>query len=114
MKNRHVRNRIGADNLVVVKNHGGLMGHYYDRIYSIKDGNLEQIFIGKYEDVNGVPTQDGNGNFIYQYSIDEEEVTKEVYEEKVESIIPTDSKAQIPNYGEYKSLEAVKKEIIFK
>ena len=98
----------------VINNCDGLMGYYHDTVYEIKDGKLNLILDGKYHDLNDVPTQDENGNFVYEYYIGDERVTKEIYEGKVEELIPANKIASNPEWDKYKSLNAIKKEIIFK
>lgn len=66
---------------------GGRMDVYYDRIYQIRDGRFVVTAEGNYgaEDNTNVQT-DADGNPIYQYSWDGEQMTEAEYEERFQEL----------------------------
>lgn len=75
----------------VVKITYGNMDDYSEEIYSIFDGYWRQIASGRYyaEDKGNVQT-DSDGNVIYKYEWEGEDVSKEEYEDKIEQFIPSE------------------------
>ena len=63
------------------------MDVYYDRIYQIRDGRFVVTAEGNYgaEDNTNVQT-DADGNPIYQYSWDGEQMTEAEYEERFQEL----------------------------
>ncbi len=67
-------------------NSEGNMGYYYDVVYRIQDGKWVFVAQGEYHDPDGVPVQDEEGNFIYQYIWEEKEVSEEEYKKCLEQV----------------------------
>lgn len=75
-------------------NSDGNMGHYYDIVSTIQDGKWVCLFDGTYEDGADGPTVDDEGNFIYDYAINEENICKEDYMEKLNAVYPSEQAIQ--------------------
>jgi DNA-directed RNA polymerase specialized sigma24 family protein len=73
-------------------NSGGNMDVLFDYVYEIKDGNLVSVAKGDYgaEDNSNVQI-DENGDFIYRYYWNGEEVSKEQYSELLDEVFDYDS-----------------------
>ena len=69
---------------------GGRQGSYYDDVYSIHNGKFVQVFNGAWvEDLD--ENADENGNFIYRYYINSEEVSEEEYRNRLSNLIGNNS-----------------------
>ena len=68
-------------------NSNGNMGRFYDVIYSIQQGQIVQTHEGVYgmED-NANPELDENGEVVYQYSWDGQEVSETEYKQKLNAV----------------------------
>lgn len=72
-------------------NSEGLMGYYYDNVYSIKDGVLTLIGNGEYWFASEMgDALDENGEPLYEYSWNGTKVSKEEYEQDLRAIYDTD------------------------
>ena len=72
-------------------NSEGLMGYYYDNVYSIKDGVLTLIGNGEYWFASEMgDVLDENGEPLYEYSWNGTKVSKEEYEQDLRAIYDTD------------------------
>ena len=69
---------------------GGRQGCYYDDVYSIHNGKFVQVFNGAWVE-NLDENTDENGNFIYRYYINSEEVSEEEYKNKLSNLIGNNS-----------------------
>lgn len=68
-------------------NSEGIMGNYYDIIYSLVDGKLTQIAAGYWGELDGSGQHlDKEGNLIYQYSWEGEDVTEDKYNQLLNSV----------------------------
>ncbi|MGN0485031.1 MAG: hypothetical protein ACI4HI_15920 [Lachnospiraceae bacterium] len=70
-------------------NSDGHMGYYYDEVYQIQDGQFLSRGNGGYEDPNGVPQTDAQGNPIYEYSWNQKPVSKEQYDRELNAVYDT-------------------------
>ena len=72
-------------------NSEGLIGYYYDNVYSIKDGVLTLIDNGEYWFASEMgDALDENGEPLYEYSWNGTKVSKEEYEQDLRAIYDTD------------------------
>lgn len=65
---------------------GGHQGEYYDAVYSIRNGDLVEVWRGMWEE-----NVDENGNFIYRYYINSEEVSQEEYRSRLSNLVGNNS-----------------------
>ena len=65
---------------------GGHQGEYYDAVYSIRNGDLVEVWSGMWEE-----NVDENGNFIYRYYINSEEVSQEEYRSRLSNLVGNNS-----------------------
>ena len=69
---------------------GGRQGSYYDDVYSIHNGKFVQVFNGAWvEDLD--ENADENGNFIYRYYINSEEVSEGEYRNRLSNLVGNNS-----------------------
>lgn len=81
---------------------GGHMDEYYDIIYSIQDDNFNVIASGHYGAPDNSNVQlDSSGNPIYVYYWNDEQTTKEGYQEMLEKSF--DTSREISPFGDYNS-----------
>ena len=101
---------ISGENLL--RNADGLMGYYYNLIYSIVDGEMKLIAEGYYgyhgKDGNDAVQFDEEENPIYQYEWNGAEMGKEDYEKELAKIYDT---TKAVSYGNLYSVDEVKKVI---
>lgn len=69
-------------------NSDGLMGYYYDSVYTIEDGQWSFFGGGEYHDPESGPQLDENDDFIYEYYWLKEPVEEEEYQERFHAIYP--------------------------
>ncbi len=68
-------------------NSDGNMDHYYDIVYSIIDGRMTQIAIGRFGVDDAVGMQvDEEGNLIYKYTWNEVDMSKEEYAQALNAV----------------------------
>ena len=68
-------------------NSDGNMDHYYDIVYSIIDGRMTQIAIGRFGVDDAVGMQvDEEGNLIYKYTWNEVQMSKEEYAQALNAV----------------------------
>ncbi len=68
-------------------NTGGSMDVYFDDVYMLKNGQITKIHSGQYGAENNSSVQiDENGNFIYIYTWDGLNVSKEEYEQELNNV----------------------------
>lgn len=66
---------------------GGRMDSYYDNVYQIENGEMVKLHEGWYGAEDNTNVQfDAQGNPVYQYFWDGEELSKEEYEESLEQV----------------------------
>lgn len=65
---------------------GGHQGEYYDAVYSIRNGDLVEVWRGMWEE-----NVDENGNFIYRYYINSEKVSQEEYRSRLSNLVGNNS-----------------------
>lgn len=66
----------------LLNNANGNMGYYYDRIFSIVDGQMQEIATGKY--------YDESGEYIYEYEWNGEPVSEDEYYQNLNSVYDED------------------------
>lgn len=81
---------IERNNLLLVV--GGHQGEYYDAVYSIHNDDIVEVWRGMWTE-----NVDENGNFIYRYYINSEEVSEEEYRNRLSNLIGNNSM----NSGEF-------------
>lgn len=82
-------------------NADGHMGYYYDNVYSIIDGKWQIVGEGSYSeqyDDNGEIVYDQNGNFLYKYTWNNMEVTKNNYYSSLAAVYDDTDAVRIPEY----------------
>lgn len=106
---RHYFDYIPGKNLL--RNAEGLMGNYYDLIYSMVDGRLQLIAEGYYGEGDHTRRQfDEEGNIIYQYKWNGTVMSREEYERELSNVYDT-SQAISYSYKNLWSLEEAKKAV---
>lgn len=89
-------------------NSEGLMGYYYDNVYSIKDGVLTLIGNGEYWFASEMgDALDENGEPLYEYSWNGTKVSKEEYEQDLRAIYDTDKAKEGYQWDEAYSTEKI-------
>ncbi|MDE7341776.1 MAG: C-type lectin domain-containing protein [Lachnospiraceae bacterium] len=91
----------------LICNSDGNMGHYYDNVYTIQDGKWSYVGGGTFGDNPEGIQLDENGYDIYVYQWNEEDVSGEEYEERLNQIYPCDLAVRPERYyipGEITSL----------
>lgn len=79
----------------LVDNRNGNMGHYYDRVYKLENGDMQKIAEGTFGDKGDTAEFDENGDFVYAYQWENEDVSKEEYNRALNEIYDTGSEIQI-------------------
>lgn len=72
-------------------NSDGNMGYYYDDIYAIRDGKWEYLAGGTLEEMlfgEGGPVLDDDGEYVYEYTWNGEDVDKAAYQERLNAVYP--------------------------
>ncbi len=91
----------------LICNTGGHMDNYFDIVYSIQNGDLTLIADGAYGDTSLKPQLDEKGNIIYQYSWNGNSVSKEEYEQDLNSIYDTSKAVDGYDYNNIMSKQQV-------
>ena len=73
-------------------NTGGLMGYYFDRIYSIENGKWVCVADGEWTETMG------ETDWIYQYEWDGEEVEEDVYTQRLNAVFDMEQKTEPNRY----------------
>lgn len=83
-------------NLFMISN--GRFDEFYNNVYEIKNGSFVKILSGQYGILDySNPKKDVNGKVVYQYFIDEQEVTEMEYEKLIDKKFP-ESTSISPDY----------------
>ena len=69
---------------------GGSMDNYTDKFYMVQDSYWELVKQGRYYADDEQLQLDADGNPIYEYYWQDEDVSKEQYEKNIESLMPAD------------------------
>lgn len=69
-------------------NADGNMGHYFDHVYTIRDGKWEYVAGGEYGDGPEGVQLDENGNEIFVYYWNDVEVDEEEYDRQLNAVFP--------------------------
>lgn len=71
---------------------GGHMGYYHDRVYSMQNRSFVMRYDGEYCDIDSSQIQlDEEGNPIYKYTWNGEEVSEEEYQQRLNSVYDKDA-----------------------
>ena len=70
------------------------MGGYYDEIYKIENGKFTTVAKGSYGETEDQQT-DENGELIYRYYWNSEDVSEEQYEQKLKELFDQDQAEDI-------------------
>ena len=83
---------------------GGHMDEYYDKIYTLENGNFVLLYSGEYgaEDNSKVEYGD-DGMPVYRYFWENEEVSSEEYERKLNEVYDTEKEVKIFQDAQYDS-----------
>lgn len=83
---------------------GGHMDEYYDKIYTLENGNFVLLYSGEYgaEDNSKVEYGD-DGMHVYRYFWENEEVSSEEYERKLNEVYDTEKEVKIFQDAQYDS-----------
>ena len=83
---------------------GGHMDEYYDKIYTLENGNFVLLYSGEYgaEDNSKVEYGD-DGMPVYRYFWENEEVSSEEYERKLNEVYDTEKEIKIFQDAQYDS-----------
>lgn len=83
---------------------GGHMDEYYDKIYTLENGNFVLLYSGEYgaEDNSKVEYGD-DGMPVYRYFWENEEVSSEEYERKLNEVYDTEKEVNIFQDAQYDS-----------
>lgn len=83
---------------------GGHMDEYYDKIYTLENGNFVLLYSGEYgaEDNSRVEYGD-DGMPVYRYFWENEEVSSEEYERKLNEVYDTEKEIKIFQDAQYDS-----------
>lgn len=79
----------------LLDNRNGNMGHYYDRVYKLENGDMQKIADGTFGDKGDTAEFDENGDFVYAYQWENEDVSKEEYNRALNEIYDTGSAIEV-------------------
>ena len=83
---------------------GGHMDEYYDKIYTLENGNFVLLYSGEYGAKDNSKVEYGDdGMPVYQYFWENEEVSSEEYERKLNEVYDTEKEVNIFQDAQYDS-----------
>ena len=83
---------------------GGHMDEYYDKIYTLENGNFVLLYSGEYGAKDNSKVEYGDdGMPVYQYFWENEEVSSEEYERKLNEVYDTEKEVKIFQDAQYDS-----------
>lgn len=93
----------------LLNNTGGNMGSYYDKIFSIKDGAFECVYSGEwmesYDYSEGHVITDENGNILYEYLWNGQQVSSDEYKNSLAQVYNDDKAIWNYDLSYYSSIQ---------
>ena len=92
----------------LIRDSGGHMDVYYDRIYKIKNGKFYKVAIGDFgADDNSNVQVDDDGNMIYKYYWNDNEVSEKEYDSSLKQVFDADRAQNTYNQAQYNFSEII-------